>query len=158
MPCRPSLNTVCESATNLNFTSNIQTGNEQNLSNLHIQQLLSRPGQAGAGRASTLPTPGYWGCVSLDWAVQLLPLSCTGDQLVGAGFYNTSVIRLRKWRQLTRLQLRRKPQGPVCKLHCSHKQSHWIRPLRSDSGFGLVSSAPISESVVITANENHFHQ
>lgn len=88
--------------------------------------------QAGANCPFTLSTPGW---VSLDWPVQLLPLSSTRDQLVWAGSCNTSVIRLGKWRHLTRLQLRLKPYGPVCKLHCSHKQSHWNKATKEKLGF-----------------------
>lgn len=101
---------TCIDSTTLDFTSDHDhQGNYHN--HLHIVCRLEQ----------AVPTYGW---VSVVWAVQFLPLSSTGDQLVQASSYNISVIRLGKWRHLTRLQLRLNPHGLVCKLHCSHKQSH----------------------------------
>ncbi len=85
-----------------------------------------------AGRGRLSPPVG-----ESPWTGQssCCPSALTGDQLVWAGCYNTSVIRLGKWRHLTQRQLRLKPQGPVCKLHCSHKQSHWKRDTQEDLWF-----------------------
>lgn len=68
---------------------------------LHLRGKSPRTGQTSS---CPCPAPGT------SWSEQAL--------------IKTSVIRLGKWRQLTRPQLRLKPHGPVCKLHCSHKQSH----------------------------------
>lgn len=127
---------MCMYSTTLDFTSDHDhKGNHHNLNHLHVELRLCRPGQA-------LPTPGW---VSLDSGSPApAPVQHRGDQLVQAGSYNTSVIRLGKWRHLTRLQLRLKPHGPVCKLHCSHKQSHWNKATQK----GLLESAALIQQLL----------